>query len=517
MPDHAARLTAALSALIAAVILGVGTASIAADEQPAGPQPVAGEDPEEQAEAAAEESEAEEEAELRERLTEREDQRRPEDPWSVEVFGRPLTVSGEYEVVFELADQVELGAFSRKASRALVEQELEIEAFYSFGPILSLFAQGRFGYTKELASDSPDQISDWWAERGEMWLYSEGLLFPGFVFEIGRLNYEDDRRWWWDVDLDAVRVAWETDEFEIVFSTAFELGASDSSLGYVEPDHDHVLRLLGEASWDWLPDQAVELFALHHDDDSRAEKPGTLVDIDREDDSDGHLTWIGGRLMGAWAAPSGDILGYWVDGAYVWGRETLIEFEDYSRRRSIVEGSSRQDVSGWAVDAGVTWILAAPCEPRFTLAYAVGSGADDPFDGTDGSFRQTGLESNEAGFGGVRSFSSYGFLLEPELSNLQVVTADVGFSIFDASSIDFVYHWYQQVEPADFLRDANLDTELTGRSRDVGHAIDVVLAVQELSWLEFDMVASAFRTGRSFGPDKHEWVFGGLFGITVVF
>jgi hypothetical protein len=459
----------------------------------------------------------EEEAELRERLTERQDQRRPENPWSVDVFGRPLSVSGQYEVIVELVDQVELGDFSRKASRALLEQELEIEAFYGFGPILSLFVQGRFGHTEELASDSPEPISNLWAERGEMWLYSEGLLLPGLVFELGRLNYEDDRRWWWDADLDAVRVSYETGDFEVVFSTAFELGASDSSLGYVEPDHDHVLRLIGEASWDWFPNHVIEMFALHHDDDSGAEKPGKVVDRDREDESDGQLTWIGGRLMGAWAAPSGDIFGYWVDGAYVFGEETLIEFEEFSRRQSIVVGSSRQDVSGYGFDAGVTWILSAPCEPRFTLAYAIGSGDANPDNDTDSAFRQTGLESNEAGFGGVRSFFSYGLLLDPELSNLQILTTDIGFSILDASSLDFVYHYYRQLQPADFLRDANLDTELTGRSRDVGHAIDAVLAVQELSWLEFDLVASAFRPGNAFGSDRGKWVFGGLLGITAVF
>jgi len=40
---------------------------------------------------------------------------------------------------------------------------------------------------------------------------------------------------------------------------------------------------------------------------------------------------------------------------------------------------------------------------------------------------------------------------------------------------------------------------------------------RELSWLEFDMVASAFRAGKAFGSDRNKWVFGGLFGFTIVF
>lgn len=45
-----------------------------------------------------EESFEDEEGDLREQLTEREDKRRPVKPWSIEVAGRPLAVSGEYEI-----------------------------------------------------------------------------------------------------------------------------------------------------------------------------------------------------------------------------------------------------------------------------------------------------------------------------------------------------------------------------------------------------------------------------------
>jgi hypothetical protein len=97
------------------------------------------------------------------------------------------------------------------------------------------------------------------------------------------------------------------------------------------------------------------------------------------------------------------------------------------------------------------------------------------------------------------------------------VTADLGFSIFRASSLDFAYHYYRQVEPSEFLRDSNLDATLSGHSRDLGHALDLVLAIQEWSWLEIDLVGSAFKAGDAFGADRDEWTYGGVLGITLVF
>jgi hypothetical protein len=44
-----------------------------------------------------------------------------------------------------------------------------------------------------------------------------------------------------------------------------------------------------------------------------------------------------------------------------------------------------------------------------------------------------------------------------------------------------------------------------------------VLAVQELTWLEFDLVLSGFHTGRAFRPDDGKWNFGVIAGVTVNF
>ncbi len=470
--------------------------------------------------AVAEEDDEEEEEDLREQLTEREDKRRPLEPWSVQVAGRPLTVGGEYEIELAYLRRRIVGdAEPGRSDRFFLEQGVELEAFYSFGRPLSLFAQIRVAMEEDLLSDTFEEVSDAYVERGEMWLYSEDIAGTGLHFDVGRLDFEDERRWWWDDELDAVRLAWETDTFEIVLALARELAPDRSDQSFIDPENDDVLRVVGEAGWDWRPGHALELFLLHQDDRSSRERVGEVTSFEREDDSDARLTWLGARAIGIFDLRARGLLGYWLDTALVRGEERFAEFEDVTRQRVEVEAVGHRDVTGWAVDAGLTWILPLAHEPRLFAGYAIGSGDRDPDagSGTDRSFRQTGIEANEAGFGGFERFPHYGVLLDPELSNLGVVTVGAGISLFRSSSLDLVYHAYRLVEPSTSLPDSRLEADLTGRDRDLGDGVDLVLALEEWERLEFTVIASAFRAGRAFGAERGTWSYGGFAAMRVAF
>jgi hypothetical protein len=467
----------------------------------------------------AEEEQEDDEEGLRQRLTEREDKRRPLEPWHADVAGRPLTVSGEYEAELVPLRRWMLGEGRDPPDRLVLEQDLEVEVFYSFGPPLSLFAQMRGVMAEDLRSlpRHQQELDELFVERGEMWLYSEDIAGSHLDFDIGRLDFEDDRRWWWDEERDAARVAWETERFELVAAVAYELAPERLDQGFVEPEEERLLRWIGEASWDWSEDHAVELFLLHQHDHSRRERVGEELSLAREDESDARLTWLGARAMGAADLGAPGILGYWLDAALVRGDERLVDVEDLSDHRGVVEGVVHRDVSGWGVDAGAAWILPLLLEPRLFAGYAFGSGDPTPEQGSDRSFRQSGLEANEAGFGGVERFESYGVVLGPELSNLGIVTLGVGLSVLRSSSLDLVYHRYRLVEDADFLRDSRLEAELTGRDRAVGDEIDLVLAVEEWERLELEFIAAGFRAGRAFGPDHGRWSWGGLVAARYAF
>jgi hypothetical protein len=493
----------------------VGTLCLVSPARSADPAPPA---PDEAAEL-EEEAELEEAefSDLRERLTEREDENRVEDPWSTELWGHPLTLAGEIETFFGYIAPLSLGEPDENYDRLLWEEGLETEVFYSLGTPLSFFVQLLLAIERDLLSQTPDRVTDFFAERGEMWIYSEDIAGSGIHFEVGRLDFEDDRLWWWDDDLDAVRLAYETETFEAVFAVAHELFPNRSDRDFIEPEQDDVLRLMGEVSWDWRPHHVLEVFALHQDDHSTRHRLGRSLRPAREDESDAELTWLGVRAMGAWALRSRGIFGYWLDTAVVWGDERFIEFDEVASNESVVADVTHRDVRGWAVDAGVNWILPLPLEPRLFAGYAFGSGDRHPESGDDRSFRQTGIHANESGFGGVQRFGQYGNLLDPELSNLSVVTAGVGLTLLESSSIDLVYHYYRLVEPAPALRDARIDPELTGTRRDLGHGVDVVLAVEEWERLELELSGSVFRSGRAFAADRGEWAYGGFFAFRIAF
>ena len=95
---------------------------------------------------------------------------------------------------------------------------------------------------------------------------------------------------------------------------------------------------------------------------------------------------------------------YWVEVAHVRGRE------------------GARTLRGYGVDVGLTSRLRLPWQPALTVGVAFGSGDTDPTGRVDRSFRQTGLHDNEGTWAGVAKFKYYGELLDPELSNLLVLT-----------------------------------------------------------------------------------------------
>jgi hypothetical protein len=177
----------------------------------------------------------------------------------------------------------------------------------------------------------------------------------------------------------------------------------------------------------------------------------------------------------------------------------------------------RQDVLAWAIDTGLTWVMPFPYEPRVFAGYAFGSGDAKRDSGTDRSFQQTNIQANEAGFGGYERFEQYGFLLDPELSNLGVVTVGAGVTLFRSSSLDLVYHRYHLGQPSDELRDARLEGELDDQQHTIGDAVDLVLVLEEWERLEFEVIGSAFRAGDAWADRPGHWSFGGLFGARFAF
>ena len=467
--------------------------------------------------AAADDNASDDPYALRLELTTRIDKRRPAPPRSINFRGRPLILSGEYEVEMGWDQQLAFGEDSGNQNHTRIEQDFQVELFYSITDKLAVYLEGEFEWEKDLHNSGETLESTQFFERGESWVYARNVRDSGLDFEAGRLDFEDVRRWWWDEELDAMRVSYRTETVLLSLGVAQELLPVNTEDGDIEPEHEDVLRLFGHASWNYAPSHRIGVFSLVHRDHSSREREGDIVDEDDEDESDADLTWVGARLSGEFQSVGGGHIEYWLDGASVWGHELISEYEEESRGRSLVDGTQRRSVSGWGLDGGATWHLPLAYKPRLTLGYAFGSGDSSPDSGGDRSFRQTGIQDNQTSFGNVRRFPTYGLILRPELSNLHIGSAGIGFSLAPRTSLDFVYHYYSQAQPADFMRNSAIDAELDGRSREIGHVLDVVLAIEEWERFDVEFRGSTFRTGDAFGTESGKTTYQGFVAFRFYF
>ena len=437
---------------------------------------------------------------LREQLTRHLGRRRPDTPWQTEITGRPLSVSGELSLDLAHTAQPLPGGRNRQRDY-LATWGLEVEGFYSLSDSVSLFAQWRLANDRQLHAPGLPQRWKQHAERGEMWLHGRDIAGSGLDVQWGRIKFEEERRWWWDQELDALRLYHEGDEFGFSVAAAREQGRNRSDHRGIDAGQKGVRRWLASASWKWHPEQSVGIFVLRHDDRSVTEVVGQMVPVVAQDASDARLTWIGASLRGEVDLRPAEAIAYWFDLARLSGREHALQYSALAApgpaQQSVVTGLSTNQLRGWAVDAGLRWQMPLPLRPRLSLAHATTFGGARG--GAAGGFRQTGLQSNQDDFGAEKEFARYGAALAPELSNLRITTIGIGLSMPQSSSLDLVYHRYRQVHAATELRGARIDANLTGQQTGVGSALDLVATFHPSQRMEVTATASTFRAGSAFG------------------
>ncbi|MGH3042915.1 MAG: alginate export family protein, partial [Gaiellaceae bacterium] len=300
-----------------------------------------------------------------------------------------------------------------------------------------------------------------------MWFRS---LPGGFSLQLGRQRFEDERQWLYDAELDAARLRYRGGPF------ALELSLSQDGLVRKDllraADRERINNYVLYASYRPREEFALDAYAIVRDDQTGTARRRPI--------------FLGVRSYGE---PIED-LDYWLELGFVGGRD----------------GSTT--LRGWGFDLGATYEFQVGPKPALTLGVAFGSGDGNPADHTDRSFRQTGLQENESDFGGATDFKYYGEVLEPELSNLAILTAGVGIRPSDKFSVDLVYHYYLQPRAVASLRDAGITAEPSGRSRRLGSEVDLIVGLQDIyDRLEVKAVIGYFSPGAAFPErDGGAWV-----------
>jgi alginate production protein len=431
------------------------------------------------------------------------DDRRPEQPLTVNAFGQPVQLTGSWEysderrINFDLSD-------ARARDRRVREHELKLEARTRPSDDSEVFVQAVGLHETRRTQGSAGAARTKSLERGQTWVRLERVGGSRWSLQAGRVPLIDRRAWWWDDDLDALRVSGAGDGWKLDSGLARELMRVSSAERGIAADRRGVLRWFGQASWRTAPRHAVDLFWLLQRDRSRSPAAGSVaIGEDATDPSDLNARWLGTRASGEFRPAGGLRVGYWADLAVLRGREAVTDFAEQPDGSFLAGGSATRRVRGQAVDLGAVLIVPVALRPSIGAGYARGSGGQRSAT-LDANFRQTGLQENKARLAGVKRLRIYGELLQPELANLVVRSLWAGVRVLENSSIELVAYRYRQPVPATEIVAARLSADPLGTSGDIGREIDLLIALREWRQLELTLRWSRFTPGAAFAADRRD-------------
>jgi len=376
---------------------------------------------------------------------------RPKEQFQIPIGDSLLSISGELS--FEADSKINRNLDSTK-NRDKVElvPEFELDFLLAFPQGFILFAEVSLEdeVTLENGEKAVNEFEDQ-PQLEEAFAQIPRFLFPENILRLGRQQFFESRRWLFDDRLDSIRFLIDLSPISFDFSLSTE--------------------------WDFISYASYQIA-------EKASISGYVIVRNQEPFGDEDQIWVGFRSIGTVKKKNTNIK-YWAEGAYVDGKT--------------LQKKGAQDINGFAIDLGGTFIFRKqPLKPGFTFGYAFGSGDNNPGDGVDHNFRQTGLQSNKSKFGGVSNFEYYGVALDPELSNLHIITAGFGVRPFIKASVDLVYHYYLQHKPSIMIRDFGIRANPTGLDRNLGQEIDLIVGYKGIKNTKLRFKSGYFIPNRGF-------------------
>jgi alginate production protein len=366
-------------------------------------------------------------------------------PHDLTLYGQ-LELDTVYEDEFDLDDAVDRDRIDLSASARL---RLLWEPTDRFTGMATVRASWLYRDDQD-----DDALTETDLMLGETWGWWRGVLGKDVDLIVGRQDFDDVREWIYDQDLDAVRFVvrkpwWRLD---LSASTTYDGSPRDES--------------------------ATNMVAYLSNGDNQRHLAAYAVYRDIDEPVDEQPLHLGARAIGEWL-PQNDV---WAD-------------------VSGLSGERADDrLNAYGLDLGTTWSPPALAPFSFTAGYAFASGDADP-GGTDHGFRQTGFQDNTAKFAGVTSFQYYGELFDPELANMRILTAGVGARIATRTSLDLVWHQYQQDEPLASLIDAGVKPKPDGVDANLGTEVDLILGMRRFTDWDLEVVLGWFSPGDAFTQD----------------
>ena len=296
-------------------------------------------------------------------------------------------------------------------------------------------------------------------------------IVDGARLQVGRQRFIDNRRWLFNENMDAARLAYQYENVSLELSASrLDLFQRDLLNRERKDTGETFINYYSYLDYKFGKKNHIGLFALYQDEQLLDQKHPIFFGLQSE-----------GRIL--------KHLRYWVQTAIVRGTDNT------------------KHIRGEAIDVGLTQVFDHAMEPSITVGYAYGTGDGNPNDNVDTSFRQSGFQGNSDKFNGVARFKYYGEVLDPRLSNIMIFTGGVGIRPGEKTSYDLVYHYYLQDHAVPKISGSDLTTDPAGLSKHVGSGLDFIAGYQEIAALQTKFVLGYFLPGRAFADTSRDGAF----------
>lgn len=252
----------------------------------------------------------------------------------------------------------------------------------------------------------------------------------------GRMRFSDSDKWVIDASIDGLHFSYinEGDVVELAASTDALEGGSNLLIAHIGQIED---------------DQALHGYAI-------AEASKTEQRL---------------HLATTWSHETSDRLSYTVNAGAVFG------------------DAANNEVAGFGFDVRSHQKIGAhEWNPQITLGFAAG---------TPG-FAQSQFHTNKTYDGGQMQFHRYGYVYQPELTNMAVGTASIGIRPSRHFSLDLGLHVYAQIDQRTETPDARVRGTTTGGSRLLGAEASVVGAWRPTRKTKLEFGAGIFQAGPAY-------------------
>ncbi len=322
------------------------------------------------------------------------------------------------------------------------------------------------------------------------------VLFNSYLSaKVGRMSFKDKRTWWYDNELDTLKLFYDSTILSWDVAVGTRLTDERASAGDQRVGLEGSKYVIAHLDYHYYYKHHFETFFVYEDNGQDKNPIGAVNDFTNRISSYSKLGWIGFRGYGELA----NSIEYWGDVAYVNGDIQNLQYSTNDDGFAVVVDASDVSVSGFGLDAGTLYKL-----DNFGVGIAYAYGSGDSSKSSQNIFLQSSISNNKSSMIGTTRYRYYGEMLDPQLSNMQIISLYAGTRIYGNTWIEANYHKYTQQVATTDLRSSSLIIQTNGIDKEIGEELDVILGGKYDNKTEAQLILSGFFGGDAFSGISQE-------------